>query len=210
MAISVFVFSRIELDFVVHDWRKGDLCKVLHAKEPLHGKLGLDGHVGAFAESYVVRVRFYFFEQSGSFQVFLDLLAHLETVHADVEAGGLTECAVVVEDVNAFEIMFLAEHVVVDVMGGRHFEASRAEFDIYVFVFDDRNGAADEGDDHPFAAEPLVLRIVGVDAHGRVAHNGFWTSGGYDRIGSVGLRVVHHIAEVIEFAVLFLVDHFLV
>ena len=48
MAIGVLVFGGIELDVVLHDGRKGQVGKVLHLEEPLHGEFGFDGHTGAF------------------------------------------------------------------------------------------------------------------------------------------------------------------
>ena len=47
VAIGVFVFSRVELDVVVHHWSECDFGKVLHFEEPLHREFWFDRHIGA-------------------------------------------------------------------------------------------------------------------------------------------------------------------
>ena len=88
--------------------------------------------VRSLRESYLVGVGFYFLEEAGCCQVFLNLLAYVETVHAYVHACGFADGSVVVEDVDGGEVVFLAEHVVVDVVGGGYLQASGSELDVYV------------------------------------------------------------------------------
>ena len=69
--------------------------------------------------------------------------------------------------------MSLAQHVVVRVVGGCHLQASRTELNVYVAVLDDGDDASYERHYHLLALEPLVLRVLGVYAHGGIAHDGF-------------------------------------
>ena len=101
--------------------------------------------------------------------------------------------------------MFLAEHVVVHVVGGGDFETACTEVDLYVVVLDDGDLAAYEGNDHALAAEVLVLGVVGVDAHRGVAHDGLRTGSGHDGIAFLADDFV---AEVVKFGMFFLVNDF--
>ena len=69
VAVSVLVLFRIELDFVVHDGREGDVGKVLHPEEPLRGELRLDRHVRTLGESHLVVIVLNLLHQARSFQV---------------------------------------------------------------------------------------------------------------------------------------------
>ena len=82
--IGVLVFSRIELDIVCHYRFQRRFSKVFHFQEPLHGEFRLNGYVGTFGETYFIGVRLCLFHQSGSSEVFLNLFADVEAVHADV------------------------------------------------------------------------------------------------------------------------------
>ena len=64
-----------------------------------------DGHIGTFGENYLVGIGFHFFQQSGGSQVLLNLLAHIETVHADIQAGSFTKRSVIIEDVDARQVI---------------------------------------------------------------------------------------------------------
>ena len=48
VTISRFVLGRIELNVVIHHWRKSDIGKMLHANEPLQRKTWFDRHIGTF------------------------------------------------------------------------------------------------------------------------------------------------------------------
>ena len=73
------------------------------------------------------------------------------------------------EDVDAFEAVFEAEGVVVDVVGRGDFKCTGAEFAVDVFVHNDGDAAAYAGHDDAFAAKPGVALIIGVNADGGVA-----------------------------------------
>ena len=214
VTVSVFVFGRIELDFVLHHRLQSDLRQVFHLQEPLHGKLRFDGHVGAFGEAHLVGIVFHFLQQSCFFQVDADLPAHVETVHAHVHPGSLANRAVVVEDVDGRQVVFLAQHIVVHVVCRCHLQATRSELDVHIVVFDDGDTAAYQRHNHLLSFQPRVLRVVRVDTHRRVAHDGFGARGGYHGIASASVRLAvfigYHIFQIVQLAVFFLVNHLFV
>ena len=223
MAIGVFIFLGVEFDVVAHDRFQSQVGKVLHAKEPLRGEFRLDGHVGALREAHLVVIIFHLLHQSCSLEVFGYAAAHIHAIHAHIEAGRLADGAVVVENVDGRQAMLQSQGMVVDVVGRRHLQAASSKFHIHVIVFDDGNFAVHQRHNDVLAFQPRVFRIVGVDAHGRVAHDGLGARGGHN--GIIALRILmddvalvhalaiafhHTIFQIIEFRMLFLVDNLLV
>ena len=207
MAVGVLELVGVELDVVVHHGFEGRLGEFVHLDEPLHREFRLDDYVGTLRETYLVVIVLDLLEQPGSLQVFGNLLAHVEAVHADIEAAGLADGTVVVEDVDGGEVVFLAQHIVVYVVSRSHFQTAGTELDVYVVVHDDGHGPVDQRHDYLLAFEVGVAGVVGVYAHGRIAQNGFGTGGGYDDILVFTLDIV---TQVVELAVLLLVDNLFV
>ena len=83
------------------------------------------------------------------------------------------------EDVYDFQIEFPAYFKVGLVMGRGDFQSARAEFYFRVFIPDDGNGGGVERAHDVFADEVGVPRVLRVDGHGHVRHDGFRTGGGY-------------------------------
>ena len=180
IVVGGLVLGGVELEFVVHYGRQGDVGKVLHAEEPLHAETRLNGCVGiALRVAHLVVVVFHLLEQTSSFEVLGDEAAHLHAVLAYIESGFLAQCAVGVEDVDSLQIVLLAQHVVIGVVSRSHFQASCTELDVYVAVLDDRYLATYERYDDLLSLEPSVLGILGVDTHGCVAHDGLGAGGGH-------------------------------
>ena len=191
VAVGVLILLGIELYLVVHHRCEGDVGKMLHAEEPLCGELGLDGHVGALGESHLVGVVLDLLHQSRLVEVAADLLAHVHAVLSDIESGGLRDGAVVVEDVDGLQVVLQSEGVVVDIVGRRHLEAARTKLDIDVAVLDDGDRASHLRHDDVLALEPRVLGVV-LALHARLV---------------LGRHVVF---QIVELAVLLLIDHLLV
>ena len=82
----------------------------------------------------------------------------------------------------------LSQHVVVYVVGRRNLQAACSELNIHITVLDDGDNASDERHNDFPSLQPLVLRVFRVDAHGRVAHDGFRTCRG--NYGIVALRIL--------------------
>ncbi len=225
VAVGVLVFRRIELQLVVHHRRQGHVGKMPHLQEPLHRQLRLDGHIRALAEAHLVDIRLDLLHQSAALEVGLDLTAHVEAVHADIQSGSLADGAVVVEDVYRRQVVLLAQHVVVHVVCRCHLQAARSELNVHVVVFDDGNDAVHQRHDDLLAAQPVVLRVLGVDAHCRVAHYRLGARRGNDGIAAALAVAVHHLAlfaclarqvvvgdvvsQVVQLAVLLLIYYYL-
>ena len=207
VAVGVLELRRVETDLVVHHRIECRLSQTVHFQEPLHGELRLDGHIGALGETYLIDVILCFFEQSGGIKVADDLLADSEAIHADVELARGSNGAIVVKDVDGGEVVFLAQHVVVYVVRGGDLEAACTELNVDVVVLDDGDLAPHERDNDAPSAEVLVLRIVRIDAHGRVAHDRFGSGRSHD---GISVFADDAIAQVVEFALLLLINHLLV
>ena len=205
---------------------EGYLGKVFHLEEPLHREFRLDGHVCAFGVAHFVVVVLHFLEQCGGVEVFHNLFAYRLACHAYVHACGFAEGGVVVEYVDAFEVVFFAKHIVVNVVGGGYLEASRSEFDVHVAVLDNGDGAVHQRHYHFLAPQPLVFGVGGVYTHCRVAHDGFGTCRCHDGVatafvvggdnlafvacGAGAVVVGNVVAEVEQFAVFVFKYNFLV
>ena len=153
---------------------------------------GSNGDAGALAEANVVHIVLGALEQAGGLEVGGDGLAAVEAVHADIHSGNLCHGAVFVEDVDGVEVVGLAEHVVVLVVRRGHFEAAGAEVDVDVAVLNYGHHAAYQRHHNLAAAEPGVLGVLGIDAHGGVAHDSLGACGGHKRIVASGGVGMHH------------------
>ena len=82
--------------------------------------------------------------------------------------------------------------VVVEVVGGRDLDATGAEGGVSVFIGNDGDAAAGEGEFDQLADEVLVARVLRVHRHGAVPQHGLRAGGGDHHIaGAVGQRVAH-------------------
>ena len=113
-------------------------------------------------------------------------------------------------------------------MGGSHLQTARSELDFHIAVFDDTDFPTYQRHDHFAAAQPLVLWVLRVDAHGRIAHDGFRTCRCHNGVvaflvlvddvallNELGLVVeilqsYNIVLQVEQVTVFLLVDHFLI
>ena len=224
--VSVLVFLGIELDVVVHDGRQGDVGKMLHRQEPLHGEARLDGGVGvALRVAHLVDVVLHFLHEASLLQVLGYLLAAVHAVHAYIEGRLLRDGTVGIEDVDGLQVVRLAQHVVVGVVCRRHLQTARTELYIYVTVFNDGNHAAHQRYDDLAALQPLVLRVLRIDAHSGITHDGLRARGGHNGVVALLVlvddvtvsscyrvatyRAVHIVLQIVQVTLLFLVDNLL-
>ena len=153
-----------------------------------------------------------------------NLLSAVEAVHTDVKSGRRRECAVWIEDIYGFEIILLAQHIVVYVVCRCHFQAAGSEVNLHVIVFDDWHHAIYHRHHHLTSLQPLVFRVGGINADSHVTHDCLGSGGGHHGVVSAFvavddvafcsqflciLNVVGHhvILHIEEFRVLFLVYH---
>ncbi len=133
MAVGVLEFLGDEFDDVGLNGFKCRFCEGVHLEEPLVAETGLGYGVGvAFGVAHFVLVFLHFLYQSGCFEILGNLTAHVKSIHAYIHSGFLADGGIGVENVDAGEVVFLSEHVVVHVVSRCHFQTSCAEFDVNV------------------------------------------------------------------------------
>ena len=89
--------------------------------------------------AHLVLVILNLFKKARGIEILDDLLAHVHAVHAHIERTLLGDCTVGIEDVYRLEVVRLAKLVVVHIVSGRHFQATRTELDVNIAVLDDGN-----------------------------------------------------------------------
>ena len=138
--VDVLIFSRVELDFVVHNWRQSQVSKVLHAQIPLHAQARFNSCVGiTFAITYLIVVVFYLFKKTCFSKIFCYLLTHCHAILTNIHACSLRKRTISVEDVNRFKIVLLTQSVVIDVVSRSYLQTTSTEFYIYIAVFNNWN-----------------------------------------------------------------------
>ena len=228
VAVCVLVLGRIELEFIIHNRRQSHIGKVLHLEEPLHGELGLNNSVRvALAVAHLVGVVLHLFQQACVIQVNGNLLLYGKTVHTDVQAGLLAQSAVVVEYVDGLKVVLFTQHIVIDIMGRGNLKATGTELNVNIIILNYRYHAVNQRHNHLVALQPAVLGIGRVDAHGGITHDGLGTCGGNHCVVALGILVYHltlstcglyrvlggigHVVfQVVQLAVLLLIDHLLI
>ena len=206
VAVGVLELRREEPDGVVHDVGQSRFRNLRHRHEPLQREPGFNDRIGALGSPDFVRVRLDFDEVPRRFEVLDNGLPHVEPVHARVIAAVLVERAIGVEDVDGFEVVGLAEFVVVHVVGWGDLEATRSEFAVDVFVLDDGDPPTAERHLGSLAVEAGETLVVGVDTDGGVTEDGFGSCGGDDEVPSA----FDLVAQVVDLALLLLVNDFLI
>ncbi len=156
---------------------------------------------------HLVGVCLNLFKEVSLLEVLFNLLAHGETVHTDVETGSLADSAVVVEDVDALQVVLFAKHIVVDIVSRSHLQATCTELNVHIVVLNHRNLTTDQRHNHALALEVRILRVVRIDTHRSVTHNGFRAGRSNNGITVFADNLV---AEIVKFAVLFLIYNLLV
>ena len=209
VTVGILIFRRIEFQFIIHYRRQRHICKMLHFEEPLHRQFRFDHHVRAFRISYLICISLCLFQQTGSFEVFLNLLTNIETVHTDIHTGSFTQCTVVVENVNAGQIVLFTQHIVIHVMSRSHFKTTCTELNVYIIVFDNRNHTVYQRNDHFLSFQPRILRVIRIDTHSSIAHDCFRTGSCHYCITTFRITL-HFVTKIIQFAMFFLVDNFFV
>ena len=133
-----------------------------------------------FGEPDFVIIVFNVDHEAGGFQHFHGFAACVKAVHA-VEFGHFRAVDMTVggKDVDNFQVEFPAYFKVGLIMGRSDFQSARAEFYFYIFISDDRNGGGIERAHDVFPDEVGVPRILRVDGHSHVRHDGFRAGGGY-------------------------------
>ena len=180
---------RIDLD-VAGNGGAGAGSQLGEGHEPLVGNVGFDDGLTAVAATNAVAEGLFGHEMTVLAQFFHDGLTAVFAAHASVlTAQGfvLHHVAVVVDNLDEFEVMGVAEVPVVGVMARRDLEATSTEFTVHVTVGNEGDLAVGDGQDELLAHEAGVAFIFRMHAHGGVAQHGFGAGGGDGhRAGTVG------------------------
>ena len=166
-----------------------------HVHEPLQGQARLYDRSGALAAPHAGAVIFGADQCSQSIQFLRDQFACSGPVLAHKKLRGGTHGPVRIQHVDGVQVMPLPEVVIVHIVRGGHFEATRSEFHVHIIVENDGDRAVDERHDGAFPLEVGVARVVGVYRNGRIAENGFGPDGGD---GDVLVAVLDAVAHMVE------------
>ena len=183
IAIDGDVLCRIKLDLSFKYRGQGDVGKVLHRKEPLLAEARLySGVLVTLRVAHLIVVILHLLHQVGLLQINGNLPTHLHAVHTHVEPCSFGERTVRIENVDGLEVVCFTQGIVVHVVSRGHLQTARTELNIHVAVFYDRDNATHQRHHHLVAAQPLVLGVLGVNAHSGIAHDSFGTCGSYNGV----------------------------
>ena len=176
----------------------------LHLHEPLLGHARLHDGSAAVARADVVLDVLHAHEEALLLEIMYNGLARFQAAHAAVLAAVFVDAAVLVHDVDDFQIVAQAHFEVVRVMGRGDFDDAGSEIAFHIGIGDDGDLAADQRQDKCLADHRLIALVVRVNGNGRIAQHRFRTGGGQFQIAGA---ILERIAQVPEMAVLFLKFH---
>ena len=209
VTISILILSRIELQLIIHYRWQSHIGKMLHFKEPLHRKFRFNSYIGTFRETYFIGISFHFFQQTCCSQIFFNLFANIEAVHTHIHTSSFTDSSIIVEDINARQIVFLTQHIVVHIVSRCYLQTSCTELNIYIVVFNNWNHTVHQRHNHLLTLQPLILRVVRIDTHCSITHNCFRTSSCNNCITSFCVTF-YLITQIKQLAVFFLINYFFI
>lgn len=90
-----------------------------------------------------------------------------------------------------------------------HLQATRTKLDVHILILNHRNHPVHQRHNHLLALQPFILRVIRIDTHRRIPHDGFRTSSSHHRIAALSIPF-HLIAEIIQLAMLLLINHLLI
>ena len=186
MAIRIAELGRHEAYHVTHDSIECWNCQFVHFQKPLHGKFRLYRNMRTFRKTDVVGIGLRLFEQTGRIEVLLYPFTQRETVHTFVQAHLAVHRTVRIEDIDDLQIVFLAYHIVVHIVGRGHLQHTRSELRIHIIVRDDGNAP---------------------DAKGHIAEYRLRTRRSHRQIAAALLQ---HVAQIVELPVRLAKNHLLV
>ena len=182
---------------------------------PLVGQPRLDHHAGTVAIRHLDGLLFDALDQFEGFEIGHHLFPRVFAGKAHIIGGhavGGADAGFGVEDVDPADGLVAFIHLpVVEIMGWRDLHRTRTQFRIGMFIGDDRNAAAGDRQQHMFADDGGIARIIGAHGHGGIAQHGFGPrSGNDDMIGAIGKAraIRQRIADVGEAAGDFAGFHF--
>ena len=172
--VHVLELSRHEPDAAVPDRLDGGFGQRLDVHPPLVRQPRLQDGAGAVAARHGQFVRFDRCEQVEVGEVGHDGLPRPHAVHAAIRFGRVVvDAGVIVENVDAVQIVALADGVVVEIVSRGDLDAAGAELGVHVAVADDGDFASDKGQPRAGADQVAVARVVRVHGEPGVAEHRF-------------------------------------
>ena len=182
----------------------GGLGQRLHLDEPLGAGHGINGVMAAVAGAHVVGVVLNLDQIALLLKLLHHRLAAFQRGHALEAPGVLVHGAVVVGHADDLQVVPLAYLKVVGVVGGGHLHRAGAELHVHIAVGHHGNFLVEDGQNHLFAHQVRIARVIGVDRHAGIAQHGFGARGGHHH----ALAAVRAgIADVPQMAGLLLILH---
>jgi len=143
-----------------------------------------------------------FFQEPLLFEIGDDLFPAGEAVKARVGSSRLVHDAGIVHDLEARQVVAIADLVIVAIMGGRDLQGACAEFPLDMVVENHRDDTVGQRQPDAYFLEMGVAFVIRVHGNGGVAQHGLGAGGGDDHVaGAVGIGV----ADMVELARLVLV-----
>ena len=148
---------------------------------PLQGEVGLDDGLAAVAFPDGIGVGLDLLQESQFFKIGDDLAARFIALQPPVGAAVLVDEPGIVEHVDEFEVVALADLEVVEVVSRRDLHHPGAEFAVDVVVGDHRDLPAEQRQNHALADQVGVALVLGVDRHRGITEHRLRTGGGDDQ-----------------------------
>ena len=136
-------------------------------------------------------------------------MENIKAIHTDIKTGSLAQCTIIVEDIDAWQVILFTQHIVVHIMRRSYFQTTCTELNIHIIIFNHRDNTIYQRNDYFLTFQPFVLRVVRIDTHSGITHDRFRTGSSYHGITSFRITF-YFIAQIIQFTMLFLVDNFFI
>ncbi|MNE48163.1 hypothetical protein D3C80_1426100 [compost metagenome] len=85
------------------------------------------------------------------------------------------QACIFVENINYFKIVFVSQSFIVHIVRRSYFQATGSEFNIYIFVFNNRNHSSCNWNDRFFAFQMRETLVIWIDTDGSIPKNSFRT-----------------------------------
>ena len=134
MAVAVLELRRMEGNCTIHNVIQRRLCKPFHLQEPLQRQSRFNDRICPFRSTNAVGVIFRLDEVFRNLQHLRYLLPRIKSIHTIQSPTGFVKGSVRIENIDAFQIVLLAQVVIIDVMSRSHFKTTGSKFPIDIIV----------------------------------------------------------------------------
>lgn len=184
------------------------LGKVFYFEELLQCQVGFYDGVGLFRMADFVVVVFVFYQVFVGFEVFNDQFVGFEVVFVYVKLCCFVYGVIGIQDVDDFQFVVFVDFVIVYVVGRGDFKGICIKFYVYIVVFNNWDGVADQWYNSFFVFEVGEVFIVWVDGNCGIVQDSFGVYG--CNCDVCVFCIFDFIVEVVQFGVFVFVDDFFV